>query len=358
MKKIDKFYTPPQIAEKMILSVTERDIKSVADFAVGEGELLRAAKKKWPKTRIIGIDICKNTIIKLRRKEPKWLIKREDFLNAAKNNRSPFWDKIRNKVSLVLLNPPFSCRGGAFRHIHFNGQVIRCSTAFAFVLNTLPLLSEDGQLIAIMPSGCLNNEKDQEAWTQLRKLGSVEIVGTNGHKTFSGCYPRTVIIHFDKQGTCGKVARQIEDQNIIAATNNKFGVEIFRGKIQMHSVVTTLPPNGISFVHSTELALGELNLSKYCVKKSLKTLVGPAVLLPRVGNPTKNKVALYKGRKPIALSDCVIALKCRTAKNAKVLYKTILSNWEIVNSIYGGTCARYTTIKKIEKLLTTLGFKL
>jgi hypothetical protein len=70
-----------------------------------------------------------------------------------------------------------------------------------------------------------------------------------------------------------------------------------------------------------------------------------------------SKILPYFDEEPIVISDCVIALKCGTADKARVVKNSMVKNWETIERMYGGTCARYITVDSLRELLNGLGFE-
>ena len=84
--------------------------------------------------------------------------------------------------------------------------------------------------------------------------------------------------------------------------------------------------------------------------------VGPMVLLPRVGQPKRSKVAKYPDPDVFMLSDCVIALMCHNSESAELLWKDLQSNWSLLEQEYVGSGARYITNHRLSGLLSRLGY--
>ena len=65
--------------------------------------------------------------------------------------------------------------------------------------------------------------------------------------------------------------------------------------------------DSIAFIHSTHLQ--DFTVSSHCKvrRRPGRCAVGPMVLLPRVGQPKRSKVAKYPDPDVFMLSDCVIA---------------------------------------------------
>jgi hypothetical protein len=357
---VDCIYSPPELAAKMISKAEGGTSPAViADFAAGDGQLLKAAHEKWPQSTIIATDINKSSVALMRRTAADWHVGLCDFLNPRSRSRSSILPEIKGKVSLVLLNPPFSCRGNTRVLVNFNGTEIRCGVALAFVLTSITFLCSDGQLIAVLPAGCLQSQKDAAAWEAIRKVCHVKVVGENGHRTFSGWSPKTVIVRLKMRPARNRARRRsnIASNNGHLTMRRRISVSVFRGKISMPDLNGNKAKRTVPLVHSTELEKSGVNLSRRRVDAKLKSVRGPAVLLQRVGRPDVGKILPYFEEKPIVLSDCVIALKCGTTDEARVVKTTMVKNWEKIERAYGGTCARYITVDSLCDLLNSFGFE-
>lgn len=350
----DRFDTPTQLALNMIAAVSRLRPRCVADFAVGGGALLKAAAQRWPTARIIATDLCKATVQTLRRAHPDWETGCLDFLDERMRVRR--LTPVTGKVGLILLNPPFSCRGGTRSCVDVGGRAISCSLGMAFVLTALRYLAPSGQIVALLPSGTLRSEKDADAWLYLQSRFAVRLVGTNDHKTFKGCSPRTVVVHLHGEN-CTDRAQSLSACNVPRIKRNGVlpSIEVQRGSLQMHDLPNQRHAVQTILIHSTNLQEGAVAGKTRAVRTSRSLVSGPAVLLPRVGQPAQRKIAVLRTRTPVALSDCVMAIKCRGIRHAEQVKALLVSNWDHVAAAYDGTCAPYLTLPRLCVLLSSLG---
>ena len=89
---IDEFDTPPLLAEKLIRvadMLCESEPQTVADFAVGTGELLEAVKLRWPQTAVFGFDINSSRVETLARGRTDWTVAECNFLDSASRTLQP-----------------------------------------------------------------------------------------------------------------------------------------------------------------------------------------------------------------------------------------------------------------------------
>ncbi|MGI4789711.1 MAG: hypothetical protein ACRYFS_12770 [Janthinobacterium lividum] len=340
----------------MIRDVIGEDFPLIADFTAGNGALLRTAKKYWPDSTFVATDKDAREINLLRFAEPTWQVGKCDFLRPASRGQCNVLKNLVGQVSLVLLNPPFSCRGASYREIKIGANLIRCGAALAFLLSCLKFLSSTGIIVAVLPTGCLQTEKDETAWNFIRDLYYVEIISRNKSNTFAGCRPRTVVVQLRPKHT-GTDLALIPPQLIPRMRELPIHEKIIitRGSVSMHTVTTSLIDDVLPFVHSTELKGTYVDVTKRTITRR-RAVQGPIVLMPRVGKPNKDKVSLYTDRNEIVLSDCVIAFKCNSESTANVLIDCLHDYWKYIESAYGGTGAKYISVKKMCLLLSSFGF--
>ena len=130
----DSHYTPSILAEYLISHIKKNKVKTIADFCIGEGDLLKTAQKKWKNVKFYGNDISGRVIRLLKRKYPEWVLGNCDFLNSKSRNKA---NVFRNKFDIILLNPPFTCRGSTINHVIFDNIEFNMSTAMAFFVESI-----------------------------------------------------------------------------------------------------------------------------------------------------------------------------------------------------------------------------
>lgn len=348
---MDHFFTPTAVAKAMIDGAGSLEPRVVADFAAGRGELLSAARARWPRCVVVATDIS-SAHVRVLKGNQGWKIGRCDFLNIRSRRKCAALNTHAGKVSLALLNPPFSERGARTSEAILGGQRLRCSQALAFIITATDYLHPDGQILAILPAGSLTSEKDEDAWKVLRQRFRVDLLGTNGRNTFAGCFPRTLIVRLSSH--CG-VPTARRASRMKATSHRRICLELIRGTVPMYSVRPMRKENSQPLVHSTELRDNRILPAQSRVPETERSVIGPAVLLPRVGQPAASKVCLYLSRRRVALSDCVFGLQCSTPDAARRLQRLLTRKWPLVEKQYNGTCARYLTVRALTTLLEDLG---
>lgn len=351
----DKFFTPTRVARRLISFFRTTEIESVADFAAGNGELLRAARERWPSVKCFATEIDQNCVSRLRRWHSDWSVGKCDFLSQSSRARSSVLNDLSAGLDLVLLNPPFSCRGNAHTSVELPESSLTCSTAMAFVLHSLDFLAEKGRLVAVLPSSCHRSQKDKAAWSYIEGRFDIRTVAKFGVRTFPNCAANTLIVRLQHL----RNARKRTEGTTRARTKSslKDGVTIVRGCVPMHSARNGWAGDDYNLVHTTDMNRKNITHVEHQLRVKKRSTVGPSVLIPRVGQPSKAKCVLYLGRKPLVLSDCVYALRCGSSADAHHLQRLLMDNWDIVSGFYGGTCAPYITVRGLLELLRHLGVR-
>ena len=346
---IDEFDTPPLLAAELVRiadMVCESEPRTVADFAVGTGELLVAAKLHWPKAAVFGCDISNDRVRRLAHSRTDWNVARCDFLDRGSRSSVSHLESIKGKVELAVLNPPFSARGGTRVDVRLDGQNLRCSPAMAFVLVASQYLTADGNLVALLPAGALQGERDQGARNALRQLGEFGAIrGTTA--TYPGGSLKVTIAHLKRgpgaQPPSTSAAPQSDAMQPI--------VRVLRGTLQTHKLPTTGVGGSIPLVHSTELQCYKLQAGQREVPSGTRSLSGPAILLHRVGLPRQDKIAYVPRGPSFAITDCVVALLCPDEEECLRLHRSLAEQFGLLERNYIGSGAPYITIRADPKRL-------
>ena len=306
---------------------------------------------------MVATDIDYEAVRNLRKLSETWRTGVCDFTNPRSRQSSPVLRSLHGRTNLVLLNPPFSCRGGKRVSATVEGATSECSPGLAFVVNSIDYMIEGGELIAVLPQGSLTSEKDAATWALLRRMGDIEVLKNNGFGTFARAAVRTTVLRFQKRQK--RVGAELPPvPNGCGASRSGLPiVRIVRGTTQMNEIQRREGyADSVPFVHSTHLQDFTVS-SHYNVRGGLgRCAIGPMVLLPRVGQPKRSKVAQYRDRDVLMLSDCVIALMCESAERAEVLWRDLQSNWNLLEREYVGSGARYITNQRLSRILLRLGY--
>jgi len=350
---VDQYFTPASIASAMVSFFRRRAASLVADFAAGNGDLLAAARSRWPTCGVVATDIDESRVYMLRKSQPSWSVGKCDFLNPVSRKQSRILRKAKGNVSLVLLNPPFSCRGNERLPVALDGEKVLCSRAMAFVVNSIPYLSATGHVAAVLPAGCLTSQKDAEAWGIMRRAFDVRVLSSHGLRTFKGCAARTVVVCLSRLRAGTRTSRK---RRPCRKQTTGITVRITRGVVPVHEAMNGAAGPGWPFVHTANLRQSMVTQLGHSVRTLRRYATGPCVLIPRVGQPDSEKCVLYLARKRVVLSDCIFAIRCESSEDARLVHRAILRSWDKVRESYCGTCARYITRGGLRGLLGNLGF--
>jgi len=338
----DRFYTSPELADTLLSFAPRNQPKLVADFACGEGSLLLAAERRYPNAAMLANDISRGTISKVRRQRPEWQYSCADFLSPM-SVRSSALRYQHGKVDLIVINPPFSRRDRKTYLVELSGEQHTATVATAFLANCIPYLSARGALLAVLPDGCLVSTQDRAVWEELRRTFRIEVIRDNSRSAFARVRARTCLV---------RLTRAVEELPQTADDVVSRSVAVVRGSCQMHSRERSRARAAATLVHTTHLKGGTVLDSGEMVKGT--TMEGPALLFPRVGLVTPDKICIFDGGRRIVLSDCVLAVGCRSVSEARVKRAQILDAWPTFAASFRGTGAPYITVERASSVLSRI----
>lgn len=337
---IDPFYTPTPLATKLADYVDVDHVKRIADFCIGDGELIRAARDKYPDAICYGVDICNDVIANLKEKHSDWKLAVCDFEDDESVNKVDF---IRDILfDLIMMNPPFTCKGSIVETIEFEGQVFKVSTAMKFVMRALEHLSTEGGLYAILPISCVYSDKDKKAWDYLQQSHYACVLEEPERVYFSKkCSPCIVLVYVGNRDIRRKCQSNINPFLDLPIE------DVVRGAIRMQGLKVSKSKNAKRLIHTTNMQNGKLvKVNK--ILTSYNAISGFGVVIPRVCNPNRSKIVVLDNQDEYVLSDCVALLKTRTSEEAIVVKERILEHWPAFEQLYKGTGARYTTVQRLK----------
>ncbi len=334
----------------MVEAIDLNTVEVLMDPAVGEGALLKRAARRWPTAEILAADIDEPRVAALSVACPGWTVSVCDFLQSGAPQQLAR-QALDARSRAVLLNPPFSVRGGTRWQAPLTGtSTVMCGRAMAFFLGAVELLGRAGQLVALLPSGVLTSERDADARRWLDDRGALEEVMRPCRRSFKGAVSDTVIVRF----TPGRARRGIQT-SAAAASSCMPAWTVTRGTRQMHTVDRAPGPKTVRLVHTTDLRNGRVASTTARIRptRADRVVHGPVLLLPRVGRPDPRKVVLHS-RGPVALSDCVFAVAPVNGGSCAALRDHLLENFDELRSLYGGTGAPYMRRESLQGLLAAL----
>lgn len=336
---LDPYYTPKSLAERLVSFYNGRP-KRIADFCAGEGRLLLACEKKFPHAQYVAVDKSHAAIRKLRPKHSGWSIYEADFLNDEQLGRCEFNDE---SFDLVMLNPPFSCRGNLFK-FELDGFAFSASKALLFLARALRFVRKGGHLLAILPVGVVNSQRDSLLLAYLKKAYGFKVCNRVSNVSFRGKEPNVILVSLQRPKVLPKYKVRALDLSVPSW--------LHRGCCNVISACGSAVKNGVLYVHTTNLHNGMLvAMHVRLPRDGHRVLRGPAVLLPRVGNPSLKKIVIIRKGDEYVLSDCVIAIFCKSNVSARKVHEVLVKNSSSLFRLYAGTGARYVTMTRMGRFL-------
>lgn len=317
----------------------------VADFAAGDGGLLVPAALKWRTAQVVACDFNATAVRDLKQRFPSWRTSRCDFLSDRSVESTRHLPTLWGSVDVVLLNPPFSLRGGQSWEVISDRRELTCGVALAFLFRALRFLSSDGQLVSVLPASCLHSERDAAAMAELRRRFEVQEVCRLARGRFERCAASSVVLSLRPLGH----VQPLRDG--AAPAVDAWTVE--RGSAQMHALVEAEGRRGCRLIHTDNLRDGQV-AGLFRRVHWHRSVSGAFVLLPRVGRLTPGKVVAGAFVRPVVLSDCVIAVRCADLAEATRVRNGLCRDWAALQGIFGGTGAPYTTVDKVGRLLASV----
>lgn len=336
----DQYFTPDDIATEITSELDLTHVLSAADFAIGDGSLIKSLKIM--PTEVIGIDLDPTVIKRLKRNYPKWKLINADFLEQEPAILLELENWI-NKVDLILLNPPFSCKGGKYMTVTLGQHEFKCRTALAFVIKSLRFLAQTGKLLAILPLSTLKSSSDLKIIDEIHKYYNVSFGKRFDSNSFAGCSPKSVLMTITNRSS----ERQVKSHTY-SVQRYKMSISMLRGAFQMHKTKSS----GIyPVLHTTDIKSGIYSEPKKFADASSRYVLGEVLLIGRVGLPDKRKVLIVNLPTRHVLSDCLIGIAATNYTELTYVKDLIIDNWDDFSKLYDSTCAPYITIDQLETFL-------
>lgn len=340
----DRFDTPPSLAANLIELVSIDRVTRVADFACGIGNLLNAASVKWPEASLHAIDVDLEALAETRRIRGVAVAECADFLDPAVHESAELLGA--SAYSVVLLNPPFTYRGGELFSPPGRFSGIRCSRPMAFVLSAASYLAPDGQLVAVLPTSTLSSMRDDEARRLLSSRFTLEIAMAPALGHFDGLNVSIYVLRLTHNKGAKSRAPSPRDRE----RDQRWMIR--QGKISVRRAERVVSRGGKGWIHTTSLRDGEID-HRYRLPAGVaprQTEKG-SVLIPRVGAFSVGKVLLLGKGQSEMTSDCLIEISAGSHSDNEVIYETIKARYRAFSNLYSGTGAPYVTGRLVDHFL-------
>ena len=347
----DSHYTPTALALDLVALSKKKRPKVVADFAVGPGSLLYAAKISWPTSELHGLDLDSTALGEVRDKLGEVFTYHVDYLT---DRAMELTKGLQGNIDIVLLNPPFTCRGATFVQTIFEGQVVRSSKAMAFILRSCQFLRSNGEILAIVPRSCLLSQKDAEARRLLTLSHSIEDMGKYKSPGFADASVSVHLIRLTRHRKTKIQKKQIPAAISRITPKQDFKLFVMRGSHPVGDVCSQ--GVGPSLIHTTELFDSQISINRRRATRTRKAISGSVLMMPRVARPSIKKIAVGSFMKPVVPSDCIICVKTEPAGFETELLEKFRHYWELLKDAYSGTCASYLTLASFRQVAEQIGF--
>lgn len=103
------YYTPEELANLLVSLIPKKNVTSVLDLCVGSGNLLWAARCKWPSASLVGVDVDLQAVINCRKRfgQPATFVQADARLMHPSAEGKP--KELKDRIfDIVLANPPFA----------------------------------------------------------------------------------------------------------------------------------------------------------------------------------------------------------------------------------------------------------
>lgn len=360
-QRVDAFYTPAAVAARLAAHLPADLSGNVLDPAAGGGALLHAVGDRFSSNvQLLGLDIDRQSVRKLRLEEPGWLLGNADFLSTSSRSSSRPWRTAKTSLSAVVMNPPFSYRGNGGAVIEFRGFKGRVAPAMHFLVEVLRSLRPEAGFYVILPDGALDAERSEQLWREIRGAYEVERLERFQPSSFEGARVSTSLVRIRR------LALEADSNFPNAATGGRFDcasaklkikhgcrcLEVIRGRVPVHSLDSSAQRGGpvAPFIHTTDL---ENPVKNRWVADSRLSDLAPLVMLTRVGRWRRPRV-IEVGR--VVLSDCVFGLRPRSLLRVDDVVNSVDQLESILRSEYRGTGAQYLTLQSLTRVLKESGW--
>lgn len=348
---VDQYFTPDWAAD-ILASVLPKNLTGlIVDPAAGEGALLAAVQRHTGNgAKYAAIDADPRVTGHLRSERPDWLVSNSNFLKRRSRESGNVWKEVRKfGVDAVVMNPPFSYRGGPSTYSEFGAHKGHISPAANFVAESLKHLNPKIGLYCILPEGSISGDKHRNFWSEVERDFVVDVIQELDTTSFKGARVRTKILAITRGGRIkSDNSEQVAEIRPIPSYFCSC-LDLLRGRVPMYRI----PKSGdalTDLIHTTDIKSDRVTKPVHRAFAEQASL-GPMVVLPRVGRPI-GKIAISHEIMSV-LSDCVLGLRPLQSSSVERLATSLRRDRSALDACYLGTGARYITVSTLAQYLTT-----
>jgi|GEM_PF-3885033 len=346
----DAFYTPESAAIELVDGVIGITPLIICDSCVGDGSLLAAGRLRWKCAELFGFDIDSSALSILRKTGIS--VGKRDAISIPSRGKSKLWKGILGKVDLFLLNPPFTSRGCKRFSARLDGFEFSVSKPLFFLLDSLDSLRKGGQMALVLPTGALDRACDALAWKAIRQLCSVRVVSPSRAVAWKGCSVEVVYVYIKRERK--HLKKEIFSVKLEASSKgNEFFSDDFvvkRGNVGNTNSFENFK-NGSRFIHTSNLQHNKLKNLIRVDLDARHVMIGPGIILPRVGRPDQRKIVVIRKGYQFVPSDCILFVSTISIKDAQDIYLVINKYWEKIVLEYKGGCAKHLTVTRLNEIV-------
>lgn len=338
-------YTPQRTSRELVQAAELPAPSTIADFCAGNGSLILAAKERWPNARYFANDIDQSVLQSV----PNVAWTAADFLSPNFELKFPI--NLPEKFDLIVLNPPFTFGRTCLCYARGEFAEINCSVAFSFLFTSLNYLSEQGELLAVLPTSTLKSERDKDARKILKKRFNLRMISNPTYDRFPGLDVSTYLLAIRHKTAKCQSSKKPQDN---FKDYKRFNIA--RGKISVRRSDRIESASLHGWIHTTSIKSSGIifryQLPEKHVVKDQQFVPSNSLIIPRVGKIQPGDFFIST-RKEI-LSDCLLGITFHDPGLSTSVMHGINSNFSSFREIYSGTGAPYTTHQKVTKFIQKL----
>jgi len=285
----------------------------------------------------------------LRRFHPDWALSVADVLQPHSCRRAVALQNT-GPCDLLLLNPPFSLHGAKRVSVEFEGEATWSSVAMAHIMRSLTLFEPRQGAIAIVPESLMFSDTDALAREKLSEFYSLEVIESLPRTTFFGVRANALVVRLSHGG---RVGHTDERRPCCLPEKIREGLVIVRGGLPRFEA--SYAHEGLPYVHTTDFRDARVEATLVTLPRVTPigrgVVTGSVILVPRVGLPKRATTMATYLRRKVQLSDCVIAIRFPSIRDARACEAALHKHWESFEGLYRGTGARYVTVHRLERWL-------